>query len=108
DLPVEIREADNPTILGPDVRGEVELRNVGFSYEPDAPRTLDGISFVAPPGTKVAVVGETGSGKTTLGYLVARLYDVTEGAVLIDGVDVRDLSFASLRQTVGVVSQETY
>jgi ATP-binding cassette subfamily B protein len=54
------------------------------------------------------VVGETGSGKTTLGYLTARLYDVTEGAVLIDGVDVRDLCFDDLRATVGVVSQETY
>ena len=56
----------------------------------------------------MAVVGETGSGKTTLGYLVARLYDVNDGAVLIDGVDVRDFSFASLRSAVGVVSQETY
>ena len=61
-----------------------------------------------PPGTKTALVGETGSGKTTCAYLVARLYDATEGSVSIDGVDVRDLTFESLADTVGVVSQETY
>ncbi len=61
-----------------------------------------------PPGTKTALVGETGSGKTTSAYLVARLYDVTRGSVSIDGVDVRELTFASLADTVGVVSQETY
>jgi ATP-binding cassette subfamily B protein len=61
-----------------------------------------------PPGTKTALVGETGSGKTTLGYLAARLYDVNDGSVSIGGVDVRDLSFASLASLVGVVSQETY
>jgi len=109
DLPVEIMEREDPVRLrAEDVRGEVEFRGVGFGYEPENGRTLEDISFVAPPGSKVAVVGETGSGKTTLGYLVARLYDVTEGAVLIDGVDVRDLSFDSLRRVIGVVSQETY
>ena len=71
-------------------------------------RTLDGVDLVVEPGTTTAIVGETGSGKTTLGYLVARLYDVTGGRVTIDGVDVRDLSFASLARTVGLVSQETY
>jgi ATP-binding cassette subfamily B protein len=69
---------------------------------------LEDIGFTAEPGTKVAIVGETGSGKTTLGYLIARLYDVSGGAVLLDGHDVRDLSFASLRRIVGVVSQDTY
>jgi ATP-binding cassette, subfamily B, bacterial len=109
DLPVEIEERDDPVVLDPrEMRGEVEFRHVGFSYEPDGGRTLSDVSFVAEPGTKVAVVGETGSGKTTLGYLVARLYDVDQGAVLIDGVDVRDFVFSSLRSAVGVVSQETY
>ena len=61
-----------------------------------------------PAGTRTAIVGETGSGKTTLGYLVARLYDAERGAVRIDGVDVRDLTFDALADTVGVVSQETY
>jgi ATP-binding cassette, subfamily B, bacterial len=109
DLPVEIDERDDPVTLDPaTTRGEVEFRHVGFRYEETGATTLRDISFVAPPGTKVAVVGETGSGKTTLGYLTARLYDVTEGAVTIDGVDVRDLTFDSLRATIGVVSQETY
>jgi len=61
-----------------------------------------------PAGTTTAIVGETGAGKTTLGYLVSRLYDVTEGRVIIDGVDIRELTFASLASAVGVVSQETY
>ena len=61
-----------------------------------------------PHGTTTALVGETGSGKTTLGYLAARLYDVSRGGIAIDGVDVRDLSFAALTDLVGVVSQETY
>jgi ATP-binding cassette, subfamily B, bacterial len=109
DLPVEIDERDDPVTLDPaTTRGEVEFRHVGFRYEETGATTLRDISFVAPPGTKVAVVGETGSGKTTLGYLTARLYDVTEGSVTIDGVDVRDLTFDSLRATIGVVSQETY
>ena len=60
--------------------------------------TLEDVTFTVPVGTKTALVGETGAGKTTLGYLAARLYDVGEGSVLIDGVDVRDLSFASLAQ----------
>jgi ATP-binding cassette subfamily B protein len=66
------------------------------------------VSFDVPAGTKTALVGETGAGKTTLAYLAARLYDVERGSVSIDGVDVRDLRFASLAQLVGVVSQETY
>ncbi len=61
-----------------------------------------------PAGTTTALVGETGSGKTTAGYLVARLYDATDGRVTIDGIDVRDLTFSSLAGAVGVVSQETY
>ena len=66
------------------------------------------MSFVVPAGTKTALVGETGSGKTTCAYLVARLYDATSGTVAIDGIDVRDLTFPSLSEAVGVVSQETY
>jgi ATP-binding cassette subfamily B protein len=88
-------------------RGEVALDAVWFRYD-DAAWTLQDVSFVVPPGTKTALVGETGSGKTTCAYLVARLYDATEGSVAIDGVDVRDLTFESLADTVGVVSQETY
>jgi ATP-binding cassette subfamily B protein len=109
DLPVEIEEPANPVPFDPArAAGEVEFRNVGFHYDEAGGPTLRDINFVAPAGSRVAIVGETGAGKTTLGYLTARLYDVTEGAVLIDGVDVRDLCFDALRGTIGVVSQETY
>jgi ATP-binding cassette subfamily B protein len=69
---------------------------------------LGGVDLDIPAGTTTAVVGETGAGKTTLGYLVSRLYDVSKGTIRIDGVDIRDLTFDSLAETVGVVSQETY
>jgi ATP-binding cassette subfamily B protein len=88
-------------------RGEVGLDSVWFRYD-DAAWTLQDVSFVVPAGTKTALVGETGSGKTTCAYLVARLYDATEGTMSIDGVDVRELTFESLAAAVGVVSQETY
>ena len=88
-------------------RGEVRLDSVWFRYD-DAAWTLQDVSFSVPAGTKIALVGETGSGKTTCAYLVARLYDATKGTVAIDSVDVRELSFESLAAAVGVVSQETY
>lgn len=88
-------------------RGEVRLDSVWFRYD-DAAWTLQDVSLVVPSGTKTALVGETGSGKTTCAYLVARLYDASEGTVSIDGVDVRELTFESLAAAVGVVSQETY
>ena len=104
DHEVDIVEGDEELI---EPRGEVALDSVWFRYD-DAAWTLQDVSFTVPPGTKTALVGETGSGKTTSAYLVARLYDATEGSVSIDGVDVRDLSFESLTSVVGVVSQETY
>ncbi len=77
--------------------------------EAEVPRwVLRGVSLEVPAGSRTAIVGETGSGKTTLGYLAARLYDSERGSVAIDGVDVRELTFAALAETVGVVSQETY
>jgi ATP-binding cassette, subfamily B, bacterial len=88
-------------------RGDVTLDDVWFRYD-DAAWTLEDVSFTVPAGTTTALVGETGSGKTTCAYLVARLYDATEGTVAIDGLDVRDLTFESLASSVGVVSQETY
>ncbi len=106
DLPVDIEPPVKPVPLE-DVRGEVRFEDVSFAYSDDQ-RTLTGIDVVVPAGTSLAVVGETGSGKTTLSYLVPRLYDVTAGRVTIDGVDVRDLDFATLAEAVGVVSQETY
>jgi ATP-binding cassette subfamily B protein len=72
------------------------------------PPTLRGIDVTVPAGNRLAIVGETGSGKTTLSYLIPRLYDVTSGSVTIDGTDVRDMSFDALADAVGVVAQETY
>ncbi len=107
DLPVDVREGT--VELHPQrVRGEVRFEGVGFRYEEGAAPTLDAVDLVVPAGKRAAILGETGSGKTTMGYLVARLYDVDAGRVSIDGVDVRDLTFASLALTVGLVSQETY
>jgi ATP-binding cassette subfamily B protein len=107
DLPVDLQEAADPIELR-DVRGEVRFEGVTFGYDADARPTLDGVDLDVPAGSFTAIVGETGSGKTTLAYLVARLYDVDAGRVTIDGVDVRDVSFASLSRTVGLVSQDTY
>jgi ATP-binding cassette subfamily B protein len=106
DMPLTIREPDEPVPLDP-VRGEVRFENVDFSYDGSEP-TLSGVTFTLPPGRSLAVVGETGAGKTTLGYLIARLYDVTSGRITIDGVDIRELGRATLAAAVGVVSQETY
>jgi ATP-binding cassette, subfamily B, bacterial len=105
DQPVDIEERPGARAL--DSAGDVTFDHVWFRYG-DGDWTLEDVSFTVPAGTKTALVGETGAGKTTLGYLAARLYDVNEGEVLVDGVDVRDLSFASLARLVGVVSQETY
>jgi ATP-binding cassette, subfamily B, bacterial len=107
DLEIDLAEAEHPVELG-EVRGEVRFEGVTFGYDPDTRPTLDGVDLDIPAGSFTAIVGETGSGKTTLGYLAARLYDVDAGRVTIDGVDVRDVSFASLARTVGLVSQDTY
>jgi ATP-binding cassette, subfamily B, bacterial len=86
--------------------GDVVFEQVWFRYGDDW--TLQDVSFTVASGTTTALVGETGSGKTTLGYLTARLYDASRGRITIDGVDIRDLSFEALSDLVGVVSQETY
>ncbi|MBV9466595.1 MAG: ABC transporter ATP-binding protein [Solirubrobacterales bacterium] len=111
DLPVDIVESPAPVQLRPDeLLGEVRFEGVSFTYGADGEGswTLREIDLDVPAGTRTAVVGETGAGKTTLGYLVARLYEPQAGRVTIDGVDVRDASLDSLAATVGVVSQETY
>ncbi|MGW1806178.1 ABC transporter ATP-binding protein [Streptomyces sp. NPDC002078] len=109
DLPIDITERELPVHLD-QVKGEVRFEGVEFRYDNDD-RTrpvLDGVDVTVPAGGSLAVVGPTGAGKSTLGYLVPRLYDVTGGRVTIDGVDVRDLDFDTLARAVGVVSQETY
>ncbi|WP_428956392.1 ABC transporter ATP-binding protein [Streptomyces sp. cg35] len=109
DLPVDITEREDAIHLDT-VKGEVRFEDVEFRYDADDRQgpILDGIDVTVPAGGSLAVVGPTGSGKSTLSYLVPRLYDVTGGRVTVDGVDVRDLDFDTLARAVGVVSQETY
>ena len=107
DLRVEIDEQEGAVDLPP-CRGDVAFEGVWFRYESTGPWTLEDVGFEVPAGTTTAIVGETGSGKTTVGYLVARLYDVERGRVTIDGIDIRSATFESLARTIGVVSQETY
>jgi ATP-binding cassette subfamily B protein len=132
DLEVDIPAPENPVSIAP-ARGEVVFDNVQFRYQsgefdgleavqrfrrPVEPKAveqgstrewaLDGVSFVASPGELVALVGPSGAGKTTISYLVPRLYDVNSGVVMLDGVDVRKIDFNDLAATVGVVTQESY
>ncbi|MDL5200038.1 ABC transporter ATP-binding protein [Streptomyces sp. ALI-76-A] len=131
DLPIDITERENPVHLDK-IEGEIRFENVEFRYDghdksdgrdnsddrdngddrdnsdTKVPPVLDGIDITVPAGGSLAVVGPTGAGKSTLGYLVPRLYDVTGGRVTLDGIDVRDLDFDTLARAIGVVSQETY
>src|SRR5205085_11256738 len=104
DQPIDIEERAGALAVGR--AGDVVFDHVWFRYADDW--TLQDVSFTVPAGSTTALVGETGSGKTTLGYLAARLYDVSRGSITIGGVDIRDLSFQALTDLIGVVSQETY
>ena len=104
DQPLEIEEKPDAIAVGR--AGDVVFDHVWFRYGENW--TLQNVSFTVAAGSTTALVGETGSGKTTLGYLTARLYDATRGSITIGGVDIRDLSFQALSDLVGVVSQETY
>jgi ATP-binding cassette, subfamily B, bacterial len=113
DLEHEIVDAPNATAIPKrEVRGEVGFRNVHFRYDLDGdgarPWTLDGIELDIAPGQLAALVGPSGAGKTTICYLIPRLYDVNSGAVEIDGRDVRDVTLSSLADAIGMVTQETY
>jgi ATP-binding cassette, subfamily B, multidrug efflux pump len=106
-----IKDPDEPVALAarrPSVGGRVEFRNVEFRYPGAEVAILHDVSFVAEPGESVAIVGSTGSGKTTLINLIPRFYDVTAGAVLVDGVDVRTLDRAALWAEMGVVPQKAF
>jgi ATP-binding cassette subfamily B protein len=109
DLPVEVSDPAHPVEFDPaQVTGHLRVEDVSFTY-PGADRpALSGINLDIPAGSTLAIVGETGSGKTTLGSLIARLYDPGSGSVRIDGMDIRDMRLTDLAAVVGVVSQETY
>lgn len=102
-----ITDAPNALPMGP-VSGRIDLEMVGFRYEADGPHVLSNVSLTIRPGEFVALVGPSGVGKSTLCSLVPRFYDVDQGAVRIDGRDVRDITLASLRRNVGVVQQDVY
>ncbi|MDR6513828.1 ABC transporter ATP-binding protein [Chryseobacterium camelliae] len=108
DKPVELTEnADALVLKKENVKGEMKIDDVSFSYE-DGRKVLSHVTLDVPAGSQVAIVGATGSGKTTLGYLMARLYDPDSGTISIDRTDIRDLSFQSLTDILGVVSQDPY
>jgi ATP-binding cassette subfamily B protein len=106
DEPEEVADAPGAGELPPGL-GRVDYRGVHFEYAPGRP-VLHGIDLQLEPGSTTALIGHTGSGKTTLAVLVARFYDVTRGSVELDGVDVRSVTLNSLRRAIGVVSQDPF
>lgn len=109
DLPVDVDEPHHPVPVDPArIRGDVRFEGVTFHYPGSDRPAVHDIDLTAAAGTTLALVGETGSGKSTIAALAARLYDPDAGRVTIDGIDVRDLALADLARIVGVVSQETY
>jgi ATP-binding cassette subfamily B protein len=109
-MPHDITDKPGALALTPEtVRGEVAMNHLTFHYRPDTERpALDDISFEVRPGQLTALVGPSGAGKTTLTYLIPRLYDPTHGRVLLDGHDLRDVKMASLMAQIGMVTQETH
>lgn len=102
----EIQDAPDAKVLK-DVRGDIEYKNVSFSYNEDIP-VLENVSFTLPHGKSLAVVGPSGGGKTTLCQLLPRFYDVTSGAVTIDGQDVRAVTQESLHRNIGIIQQDVF
>lgn len=102
-----IKDPNNPKNLPKAITGQVEFQNVTFRYPGAEADILHDISFTAEPGTTTAFIGSTGSGKSTIVNLIPRFYDVTEGAILIDGMDIRDITQHDLRETIGYVPQKS-
>ena len=106
DAPIDVTDQPDATLLPP-VQGRVVFENVTFAYAGSENPSLDAVSFVAEPGQTVAIVGQTGAGKSTIINLIPRFYDVTDGRVTVDGYDVRDVTLGSLRAQIGIVLQES-
>jgi ATP-binding cassette, subfamily B, multidrug efflux pump len=108
DQPVTVLEPAVPAKLAQPVRGEVRFEGVWFRYSPEGPWVLRDVSFTASPGQTIALVGHTGAGKTTIVNLLLRFYDPERGRILIDGVDIRQLTTADLRSLIGFVQQDLF
>ncbi|MEE0867136.1 MAG: ABC transporter ATP-binding protein, partial [Clostridia bacterium] len=106
DRKTDVPEGENPVELK-NIKGEIELKNVTFAYEPNR-NVLKNVSFKISPGEMVGLVGRSGAGKSTITNIITRLYDVNEGEVLIDGVNVKDIKLDSLHSQIGMVLQETF
>lgn len=106
-LKPEIENSPNPVFLG-EVQGEIEFKKVSFQYEDDLDNVLVNISLHVQPGEYIALVGASGAGKTTLCSLIPRFYDVTDGDLLLDGINIRDIDLLSLRKAIGIVQQDVY
>ncbi len=106
DAPVDVKNRSDSHEISID-KGEVEFRNVTFGYVKDRP-VLNNVSFKVSPGERIAILGATGSGKTSLVYLIPRFYDVDSGSILIDGIDIRSFDLSSLRRQIGLVLQDVF
>ena len=106
DAPVLVKDKDGAGLM-PSIRGEVEYKDVKFAYE-DGVEILHGVSFKVKPGESYAIVGPTGAGKTTIVNLISRFYNVTSGEILIDGVNIEDVTIKSLRNQMGVMMQDSF
>ena len=106
DAEPDVKESESPVVLDK-IKGDIEFRNVDFSYEKNR-KIIENISFKVKSGETVGIVGHTGAGKSTVANLLIRLYDADKGEIFIDGHNVRDISFESLRNNIAIVSQETY
>lgn len=106
DAKPEVTDPENPVVLDR-IRGDIELKDVKFEYDAATP-VLKGVNLSVKAGQMLGIVGKTGAGKSTMANLIARLYDVTEGTITIDGVNVKELSLEQLRKSVGIVSQDIY